>query len=365
MENKRQQIISFLVEQGGKSESGYTWSEIAELHGLNTDKKTLKRLSDWWRAYLKAEEKRITDVPVKGLSLKSAWQSANGTWLYSYKNDNKVDFEELKASLIEELSVYSPVVKRHSYGLKNDAVAYEIGLPDLHFGIEPVELTKQKYHDTINTLLRRCPYVVDHFVVTVGNDLLNSDYGAIENYTTTNGTRQHDVVDWKTSFNAAWQTIVESVNSLVDIAPVKLYIVEGNHDMHKSFYVGEVLTAWFRNNENVEVFNSNSSREYWQWGSNLVMFDHGQLKTDKYPLVMATEEPVLFSKSKHREVHCGHIHHEVTKEYNGVKVRFLPSLCPKDAWHKKNGYLAMPAAQGFIWDKNEGLISINYVNYAK
>ena len=85
------------------------------------------------------------------------------------------------------------------------------------------------------------------------------------------------------------------------------------------------------------------------------MYTHGNNeKAADMPLIMATEEPLLFANAKFREVHCGHLHKEMVNEYRGIKVRFIPSICPADLWHKKMGYEAQRAAQAYIWSYKNG-----------
>ena len=69
---------------------------------------------------------------------------------------------------------------------------------------------------------------------------------------------------------------------------------------------------------------------------------------------MATEQPEMFARTSHREAHCGHFHKEMLNEYRGVKVRFIPSICPNDEWHKLMGYEAKRTGQAFIWSKKDG-----------
>ena len=85
------------------------------------------------------------------------------------------------------------------------------------------------------------------------------------------------------------------------------------------------------------------------------MFTHGDKeKTAEMPLIMATEQPMLFAQTKFREVHCGHKHKERVDEFRGIKVRFIPSICANDAWHKMMGYEAKRTGQAHIWSKARG-----------
>ena len=54
-------------------------------------------------------------------------------------------------------------------------------------------------------------------------------------------------------------------------------------------------------------------------------------------------------------------------EYMGTKVRFIPSICGNDAWHKTQGYVGtLRCGQAYIWNKNRGLegyLQTNVMNY--
>ena len=87
----------------------------------------------------------------------------------------------------------------------------------------------------------------------------------------------------------------------------------------------------------------------------MIMFTHGDKeKPAEMPLIMATEEPEMFARTQHREVHCGHLHKEMINEYRGIKVRFIPSICGNDEWHKMKGYEAKRTGQAHIWNKERG-----------
>ena len=95
--------------------------------------------------------------------------------------------------------------------------------------------------------------------------------------------------------------------------------------IHEEFYAGEVLSAWFKNDQNVVVDNGLESRKYYEYGTNMIMFTHGDKeKAAQMPLKMPTEQPMMFARTKFREVHCGHLHKEMVNEYRGIKVRFIP-----------------------------------------
>ena len=194
---------------------------------------------------------------------------------------------------------------------------------------------------------------IERFLLPIGNDWMNSEG---MRRTTTKGTPQEDSASWKETFRGYWALMVTAIDYLKTIAPVDVVVISGNHDYERMFYAGDVISGWYRNDENVTVNNSEESRKYYEYGVNMIMFTHGDNeKAAEMPLIMATEQPEMFARSTHREAHCGHFHKEMVNEYRGVKVRFIPSICPNDEWHKRMGYAAKRTGQAYIWSKMAGL----------
>jgi hypothetical protein len=206
---------------------------------------------------------------------------------------------------------------------------------------------------------------IERFLLPVGNDGLNSEGYSMA---TTKGTPQQDSMMWRQSFRGYWHLVMKAIDYLAEHAPVDVIVVQGNHDFERMFYVGEVLNAMYHNNKNVTVDNSLDTRKYYEYGINMIMFTHGDKeKPQELPLLIATEQPEMWSRAKVREVHCGHKHKEMLNEYMGTKVRFIPSICGNDAWHKTQGYVGtLRCGQAFIWNKNRGLegyLQTNIMNY--
>jgi hypothetical protein len=106
------------------------------------------------------------------------------------------------------------------------------------------------------------------------------------------------------------------------------------------------------------IDNEPTSRRYFQFGKVMLMFCHGDNeKRMDMPLVMASEQPVMWGATMFRECHTGHLHQTRLEETHGVRVRILPSLSPPDAWHAVNAYVGcLRSAEGYIWNRDEGLI---------
>jgi len=289
------------------------------------------------------------------------WQTVSGQQRFSVVTKGEsMSVEAIKDEIENFAARYSPVVEEKDH-LKEwstlNPIAYEISLPDIHYGkLHDLNLTQveDQYMMVVQELVKKASGLdIERFILPIGNDGMNSEG---MRRTTTKGTPQEESAGWKDTFRGYWQLITQAVNFLKEKAPVDIIVVSGNHDYERMFYAGDVLAGWYRNDANVTVDNSYGSRKYYEYGQNMIMFTHGDKeKPADMPLIMATEKPEMFARTAHREVHCGHLHKEMVNEYRGIKVRFIPSICPNDEWHKQMGYEAKRTGQAYIWNKFKGL----------
>lgn len=243
----------------------------------------------------------------------------------------------------------------------------EVNIPDAHFGKQawPVEtggapydvkIAQATYMAALDAIIARSGnYKYDEILFVVGNDLLNSNDA--ENRTahgtivTTDG-RYHKTF-WKVR-----ATIVEAIEKLRLLAPVRVMMVYGNHDTLAAWHLGDSLECYFHKYTDVFIENTPRYRKYYEFGKCMWMFTHGDKgrRTD-YPLLMATEQSAMFGRTKFRECHTGHTHMTKLDEQHGVRVRVLPALCPEDDWHAENGYTGnLRNAEGYQWNREEGLV---------
>ena len=320
--------------------------------------KVSKEIEPEFETYL--ENNGIKKEDVKSVKY---WQTASGEQRFSVvTKQNPTDVQKIKKEIEDFAAQMSAAVLKMGepstlYFSLKDPVLYEISLPDIHYGKlseESLEDCESLFMSTVKTLVRKAEGLdIERFLLPIGNDGMNSE-GMRQS--TTRGTPQHDNAGWKETFRGYWKLIVKAVDYLKRTAPVDIVVVSGNHDYERMFYAGDVLSGWYRNDEYVTVNNSHSSRKYYEYGKNMIMFTHGDNeKPNDMPLIMATEQPEMFARTEHREAHCGHFHKEMVNEYRGIKVRFIPSICPADEWHKRMGYEAKRTGQGYIWNSKKGL----------
>lgn len=286
------------------------------------------------------------------------WQTVSGQQRFSVVTKGEsMSVESIKQEIEQFAATYSPKAPRKQRNPIVEPVAYEISLPDIHYGkLHDLNLTQveDQYMMVVEDLVRKAAGLeIEKFILPIGNDGMNSEG---MRGTTTKGTPQQDSGGWKDTFRGYWQLMTTAVDFLKEKAPVDIIVISGNHDYERMFYAGDVLAGWYRNDANVTVDNSYESRKYYEYGTNMIMFTHGDKeKPADMPLIMATEKPEMFARTEHREVHCGHLHKEMVNEYRGIKVRFIPSICPNDEWHKQMGYEAKRTGQAYIWNKFTGL----------
>ena len=247
----------------------------------------------------------------------------------------------------------------------------EISIPDIHLGKlcwseetggENYDTNEAvaRFKDAIDDLVTRIkPEDVSEILLPLGNDMLNTDGKENE---TSNGTPQAEDSRWQKSFKKACELCTWAINRCLEVAPVNVLIVPGNHDQERSYYLGCFLEAMFSGRQDVEINNAPTERKYRRFGNTLIGFTHGdRIKLKDLIALAQNEQRKAWGESKYCEWHLGHLHRESVMEDGGVIARVIPSLCPPDAWHAKHGYvMAIPAAQAFVYDDESGLESIFY-----
>lgn len=379
MQQNYEAFYQFMERNGGKP-SELTWYDLERKFNIESfGSGKGDRARQLWKRYKKKSKKLIQDltshkpeekVDYERFVTRRMWQQQTKGGgiieLRSYENNvTPEDHQKLREALIKDIKEWAKKPYPAKVNIKSDDEEkhmIEISLPDFHIGRMTIEEAKKLYIQAFQEVLKKAlkSYTPDEIVLVVGNDLFNSDN---ERYTTTKGTQQFDRNKWHEIFRAGWQIIAESIEIATNFAPVKVICVMGNHDRTRVMYMSDVLYAMFDGNPYVEVNNEFEDFKFHQYGNSLIMYEHGELKPQQYPLIMATKAPIKWSQSKFREVHTGHFHKERLFEENGVKVRFLPSLAAESDWEKSQGYMHLRQAQCLVWSKEQGLDAIFHWNY--
>ena len=284
------------------------------------------------------------------------------------KKVDEINPKELADMFIEQLSGHNPFkYKDITFKESPENNLLEITNFDLHLGRlgwhqesgenYDIKIAETRFMDSISDLLKKAkPFSYSRILFPVGNDFFNAD---TTEDTTTLGTKVDSDVRWKKRTSVGNALLVAGIDMLRQTAPVDVKIISGNHDWMTMFMSGEYLTAWYRNCKNINIDNSPKQRKYYYWNNVLLGFTHGNKEkpVDLFA-IMAQEQRTNWAKTKFREWHIGHIHHEKAIDYKGVVVRWLPSLAGADEWTYGKGFVgSIKGSEAFLWNEKQGLIA--------
>lgn len=262
----------------------------------------------------------------------------------------------------------------HEAEVPDTPFALEMALYDAHFGklawgpetqqgSYDMEIAAHTFINAARKNLDFCsPYNISKIFFPFGQDFMH-----VENYqgVTTLGKNVLDIdTRLPKILQTAIQAMIDVVKLLRDVAPVDILWVPGNHDMHASYYMSEIIKQRFRLDDRVTVDNTPPWRKAVLWGNLLVGFTHdANIRQANVVNMLPQFFPELWGKSKYREWHTGHKHTKKEWKYmpvtsaGGTVIRQIPTLSTIDAWHYQEGFVdAIPAGESFLWSKENGII---------
>lgn len=265
-----------------------------------------------------------------------------------------------------------PVEYKHQDG----SMMAEVNVADLHFGKlcwhgdtpenydhKIAEEMFSRIIGEIASQLNTMP--IEKILFVWANDFFNSDN---EQKTTTAGTPQDTDIRNKKMFNIGCKMLVTAIETFKQIAPVETFYTPSNHDEETCYHALGFISAWFRQDEHVNVNMDAYPRKYILYGNSLIGFTHGDKENDKgskekasrLASLMPIEAKNLWGKAQFYEMHAAHLHSEqMIQEINGVIVRRISSPTALDTYHTTYGYMgAVRKAQTFVYDRERGLMHI-------
>lgn len=303
-----------------------------------------KRKFSFFQKYTRQEEKMIKEA-------------ANNWWAFRGLIINP---------LVEKLqNVFAAYTVPKLVLPEGDAHALVISPFDLHYGKYAwsgevrEEYSRQMARDLLLSKAQEIigdvvKYNIEKIIVPVGSDFFHVDtLGG----TTTKGTPQDCDGTFIQIMVEGQQLMVEFIDLLRQVADVEIILTAGNHDFKLSHVLLQYLGAYYRHCEDVNVIKCHKFRQYFEYGENLMGFTHGDgTKLSELPYLMANEASESWSRTKHRAFFTGHLHHEMVKDFKGVKVFQMPSLSGSDRWHHHHGFEGSTRAlHGYIVHPTKGI----------
>lgn len=322
------------------------------------------RQTDWH-----VEDQKVIKGRVKDTG-KIVLKQAVNVKLFLIRKTQEIRVKQAYTEILNEIKKKSPKPKLIKYktarGTKH---LFEVALFDIHFGKQTLaEETGQDYgieisrRDTLSSLSKLLEktkhYNVERILLPWGNDFYNVDNAK---GTTSAGTIQQEDQRWNKTFRLGRYLTEEVIAMCLQVAPVDVLIVPGNHDTERMFTLGECLVSKFDNHKFIKIDNGLDPRKYYHYGKSLLGFVHGKEENpNKLPSTMSIERPKIWGEVHTREWHLGHFHKEkllqlVHNEELGCTVRYINSLSTTDLWHHNKQYIgARRIGNAFVWDKKDG-----------
>lgn len=245
--------------------------------------------------------------------------------------------------------------RKHAFTSDADRL-FEVMIADLHAGRtgESAEETAGRLTGAVTRLLEYAHFhEVSRIALVFNGDTFNDDNSR---RTTFNGTPQESDGDWRETFTTVRNAIAALALSAQKIAPTDVYVIEGNHDRERSFYLADSLWGLMANQEHVTV-HTQTLRNYIDWGAVTIGLAHGdEMKPVDLAMTMLRETDT--TDKRFFEWHLGHLHTRTEDELHGVLLRRFRTPAGPDEYHARKGFTHnVRDIVGIVWDKRQGEVA--------
>lgn len=138
-----------------------------------------------------------------------------------------------------------------------------------------------------------------------------------------------------------------------------MIICEGNHDLVSSLWIRKAVSKIFRDNDRIEVDQTEFPFYAYLHGDIMLGFHHGhKVKNRSLPALFASEPRYrhMWGSAKYTYIHTGHYHHseQDMAEGGGAIVERHPTLSSRDAYSARGGYTSWRAAHAITYHNKTG-----------
>jgi hypothetical protein len=254
--------------------------------------------------------------------------------------------EELVRPLLGWLAEHAPTYAPPQLQVREarDPWALLLGLTDEHWNLQAAgwsrAIQRRVYLDLLGQIFSEAVLFgrPERIIFPVGSDGIHVDSAGS---TTTSGTQLFTEAPPAEGVSSWVAYKVEQIDLARQVAPVDVWLWEGNHDRHSTAWAGEVLAAWYRNADDVTVHRFDDDRlPGGLVGSTLLCLHHGDEHTVKdLGLIVPKQWPVEWGAATHRLCCTGHQHSPADlPSKSGLRViRWATAVAPC-AWTKARGF---------------------------
>lgn len=181
------------------------------------------------------------------------------------------------------------------------------------------------------------------------------------------------LLDADSRFGKVGRTAMRIVRHIIAAARrrhrhVHVIFLRGNHDPAVAELINMFLGMFYEGEEGVTIDTSPSYFRYYEFGKNLIGFNHGdKLKPERAPMVMAHDMREAWGRCSEYHIFTAHVHHGSKKDddYHGVTVETVPVIIPNDAYAADAGYRSKRRMQVVVYDREYGEIERKTYNPAR
>lgn len=303
-------------------------------------------------------------VPIE--KVKHGWYKGQH-WSIAFKQDDQgPTFEDMLNDHLDAIKNHTYKYEKIQRTISTDGHLLVVDPADVHIGkLSTVFATGKDYNNQIavrrvkegvrGILEKASGFQIEKILFVAGNDILHID---TPKRTTTSGTPQDTDGMWYDNFLIAKRLYVEVLEELMKVADVHFVFNPSNHDYTHGFFLADAIQTWFKDCENITFDSDLRHRKYYKYGKNLIGTTHGDgAKQNNLGELMSIEATEMLDKGDFRYWYLHHYHHKMAKDTVSCTIETLRTPSEADRWHADNGYMNMPAIEGFIHSRDKGQIA--------
>ena len=296
--------------------------------------------------------------------------NVRGEWVKTTVEQERQEemLREAVQGMVDDLPRLKPTVAPGS-GAVDLLACYNVS--DHHFGMLAMkeeagedynlDIAEQLLVGAFDHLIKAAPPCGQALVTLLG-DFLHYDSLTAET------PHSRNPLDSDTRYPQMVRAAVRSTRYLIKTAltrheEVHVIVERGNHDPASSIFLMEALSNIYEDEPRITIDTTPTKFHYHRFANNLIGIHHGDsVKMKDLPLLMAHDRAQDWGETEHRFWWTGHVHHDATHEYPGVKCESFRVLASRDAWHSEKGYRSKRDMKAIILHREHGEVARHTFN---
>lgn len=177
-----------------------------------------------------------------------------------------------------------------------------------------------------------------------------------------------NILDADTRFQKLVRVLIRVIRRVTSMLLAKhevvhLLMCEGNHDLASSAWMRELFAALYVDEPRIIVETRPDPYYCIEHGKTSLFFHHGhKKKIDSLETVFIGKFREVFGRTKHSYAHTGHLHHDVLRETNTMKIEQHRTLAAPDSHASRGGWMSGRDAKVITYHGDFGEVCRNTVS---